>query len=308
MPMAARKSIHFACAAFLCVVIAQPASAQSPAADPKFEVASLRLTTPLDQFVADSRAVLENGGKPAPNGVTFSGQRVTINGLTLRSIVATAYRTELYRVEGADWASPARVVIQAIMPEGTAKDQLPEMLKALLIERFHLRAHFATREEPAFALVAAKNSPKLNPPRDVDPATCADWFDGRSYDDRKGCTSVSQAGGQAVRTLISVGGPLGAVRAEISADGVREEYLRTTMQQLAQRLSIPCPRGCPGLPVVDRTGIVGAWDFTLDMPCLDSNCDNYATALEKIGLKLEKTTAPIEHLVIDQMDKAPADN
>jgi uncharacterized protein (TIGR03435 family) len=31
-------------------------------------------------------------------------------------------------------------------------------------------------------------------------------------------------------------------------------------------------------------------------------------ALEKIGLKLQKTMAPVERLVIDQIDKVPTEN
>ncbi|HVW11755.1 MAG TPA: hypothetical protein VHC90_24400 [Bryobacteraceae bacterium] len=31
-------------------------------------------------------------------------------------------------------------------------------------------------------------------------------------------------------------------------------------------------------------------------------------ALEKVGLKLQKSRALLEHLVIDQIDKTPADN
>jgi uncharacterized protein (TIGR03435 family) len=81
------------------------------------------------------------------------------------------------------------------------------------------------------------------------------------------------------------------------------------MPQLARRMSVPCAVGCLALPVVDRTGIQGAWDFTLARSCQDSSaCDTYATALEKIGLKIEKTTAPVERLVIDHVDKVPTEN
>ena len=66
--------------------------------------------------------------------------------------------------------------------------------------------------------------------------------------------------------------------------------------------------------MVDRTGIAGAWDFVLDRTCLvvggrgGDGCDSYAVALGEIGLKLEKTTAPVERLVIDQIDKVPTEN
>lgn len=297
--MATRNSTNSAFATFLCVAIAHVASAQAPAADPKFEVASVRMATTLDQA---------NAGK-SPATVTFSGARVVIGNFDLKALVARAYRTEIYLTSGPEWTAQARVIIQALMPEGATKDQLPEMLKALLAERFHLVAHRTTLPEPVFALVPAKSGPKLNPPRNLDQATCAGWSDKSGFDDIQGCNSVGQLGGGTIRTQMSVGGPNGPVRFQITSDGdVREEYLKMTMQQLARRMSVPCGDGCLNLPVVDRTGIAGAWSFALDRSCSASNCDTYASALEKIGLKLDKTTAPVERLVIDQIDKVPAEN
>ena len=297
--MRTRKSTSFAAGVLLFVAIVR-ASAQSQAADPKFEVASVRMTTTPDQAAAD---------RTAGATVTISGARVTINGFALMGIVARAYRTETYLVTAPDWTAQAKVVIRALMPEGATKDQLPEMLKTLLSERFHLAAHVAAPEEPVFALVTTKNGPRLNPPRELDQATCAGWSDKRGFDDIQGCNTVGQFGGQTVRTQMSVGGPNGPVRYQVTSDGdLREEYLKMTMEQLARRLSVPCAEGCLGLPVVDRTGIAGAWDFTLDRTCLASGCDTYASALEKIGLKLEKTTAPVERLVIDRIDKVPTEN
>jgi uncharacterized protein (TIGR03435 family) len=39
-------------------------------------------------------------------------------------------------IAGPDWIAQTKVVIQARMPQGATRDQLPEMLKALLTERF----------------------------------------------------------------------------------------------------------------------------------------------------------------------------
>jgi uncharacterized protein (TIGR03435 family) len=293
-----------AAAAILYFAAIHAVSAQLPAQlsdqQPKFEVASVRLTTPLDQAV---------GNRSSGATVTYSGARVTIDGFVLKTIIATAYRTETYLVNAPDWTAQARVVIQALMPEGGTKDQLPEMLKALLAERFHLVAHATALEEPAFALVIGKNGPKLNPARDLDQAACAVWSEDHGFNNSHACSSVRQLGGETLRTQMSIGGPNGPVRYEVTSDGdIREEYLRMTMQQLARRMSVPCAAGCLALQVVDRTGIQGAWDFTLDRSCSDSGCDTYATALEKIGLKVEKTTAPVERLVIDQIDKVPTEN
>jgi uncharacterized protein (TIGR03435 family) len=36
------------------------------------------------------------------------------------------------------------------------------MLQNLLVERFQIKFHYVTKEEPGFALVVAKNGPKMN--------------------------------------------------------------------------------------------------------------------------------------------------
>ena len=46
--------------------------------------------------------------------------------------------------------------------------QLKLMLRNLLAERFQLKVHEETRETPYYALVAGKNSPKLDQPRPED--------------------------------------------------------------------------------------------------------------------------------------------
>ena len=277
-----------------CLALASATLAQFPPAEPKFDVESVHL------IVAD---------KTPPATVTYSGARVTINGVALKDVIARAYRTETYLVTAPQWTAQARVAIQALMPKDATKDQLPEMLKGLLVERFHLVVHVTSLPEPVFALVTAKNGPKLNPPRDVDQATCADWSNKRGFDDFQGCNSIRQLGGETVTKQVSVGGPNGPTRFEITSDGdLREEYLRMTMHQLATRMSIPCDVGCLNLPVIDRTGIAGAWSFAIDRSCSGSNCNTYASALEKIGLKLENTTAPVERLVIDQIDGVPTEN
>jgi uncharacterized protein (TIGR03435 family) len=46
-------------------------------------------------------------------------------------------------------------------PEGAAKEQIPLMLQALLVERFHMKAHLETRQDRVYALVVGKNGSRL---------------------------------------------------------------------------------------------------------------------------------------------------
>jgi uncharacterized protein (TIGR03435 family) len=70
-------------------------------------------------------------------------------------------------------------------------------------------------------------------------------------------------------------------------------------------------------PIVDRTGLTGMIDFTLEFarPQLgqsgtppDESLPSFATALqEQLGLKLESQTGPVDSLVIDHVEE-PSEN
>jgi uncharacterized protein (TIGR03435 family) len=70
------------------------------------------------------------------------------------------------------------------------------------------------------------------------------------------------------------------------------------MEMLANLLS---GRGGKG-PVVDKTGLQGAYDFTLSW---DENAGpDLATALqEQLGLRLESQKVPVSYFVIDSAQK-----
>jgi uncharacterized protein (TIGR03435 family) len=77
-----------------------------------------------------------------------------------------------------------------------------------------------------------------------------------------------------------------------------------------------------GQIVVDRTGLTGNWDFELtfaaeagrglppwggDVPLPDPNAPSIFTTLqEQLGLKLESVKAPVEVLVIDNVESSKA--
>jgi uncharacterized protein (TIGR03435 family) len=62
-----------------------------------------------------------------------------------------------------DWSGGERFDISAKLPEGASRDQVPAMLQNLLTARFKLATHREYREQPVYALVAAKGGPKLQP-------------------------------------------------------------------------------------------------------------------------------------------------
>jgi uncharacterized protein (TIGR03435 family) len=95
--------------------------------------------------------------------------------------------------------------------------------------------------------------------------------------------------------------------------------IQHTLPELAQRLSTPLFG--VGLPVLDRTGIGGAYDFHIEMAAsnlemkmniekrqADPDAAPVAAALQRVGLKLEARKGPTEVLAIDHAEKVPTAN
>ena len=75
-----------------------------------------------------------------------------------------------------------------------------------------------------------------------------------------------------------------------------------------------------GRPVIDRTGLTGKYDFKLqwtpdtpvqmrspDQPVTDSeHGPSIFTAVQQLGLKLEKQKGPVEVIVIDSVERPSA--
>ncbi len=66
-------------------------------------------------------------------------------------------------------------------------------------------------------------------------------------------------------------------------------------------------------PVIDRTGLVGSYDFTLHWiqspdAETDDNADSFHKALkDQLGLELKPARAPVDILVIDHVER-PSEN
>jgi uncharacterized protein (TIGR03435 family) len=80
-----------------------------------------------------------------------------------------------------------------------------------------------------------------------------------------------------------------------------------TMDLLASMLARPL-----GCPVVNKTGIQGNFEIVLNYApegVAGSSLPSIFTAVrEQLGLKLEAQTVPLETLVIDQVERVPAEN
>ena len=297
--------------------------AQTPPAPPSFEVASVKPAPPIVPA-----QVL--GGK-IHIGMSVDCARVDIGNLSLMDLLWRAYRVRPYQISGPDWLSGQRFDIAAKLPEGVGADQVPEMLQALLAERFKLVAHTEGKEQSVYGLVVGKNGAKLKASDTETPAG------GPAAAPPASGSSEMSFSRDANGLTISGGGRLGAGPAHISmgANGaLHVEATKITMERFAELLSSLVDR-----PVVDMTGIKGDYDIALDisredlrnaasaagvtMPVRPMRAGNAGmqapaasdpsgasifTAVEQLGLKLEPRKDRLTTIVIDHVEKMPTEN
>jgi uncharacterized protein (TIGR03435 family) len=211
------------------------------------------------------------------------GRYVGVN-VTLRRVIGLAYRPVQEFVGGPDWIDTERFDIEGRVEGTPTQDQMLEMLRSLLSDRFQLAVHRESRQMPAYALTVARGDGKLG--ADLRPvAPCRPPA-------APPIASTRSCGGFAVGN--------GSIR----GNGV-------TMTQLAAEL----PSATEGRYVVDRTGLGGAFDVSLvwnadalsPTTTSDSAPSVFAAIQEQLGLRLVPITTPIEVIVIDRAER-PAGN
>ena len=185
---------------------------------------------------------------------------------TLKEIIEGAYTVDNYQVIGGpEWVDSARFEVQGKPAGPASRQQLLLMLRPLLAERFRLTFHRDTKDLPVYALVVA-NGAKL-----------------KRYEGAEGA-------------------PL----------GVNRLGRNVSMADFAKYLT----RLGNDLPVIDKTGLKGNYDLDLDMnkiaaagadsgpPSISSVFQATVDAMEEqTGLKLARTKAPVEVLVIDHAER-----
>ncbi len=151
------------------------------------------------------------------------------------------------------------------------------MMVTLLAERFGLVCHQVAKDFDGYEIVVAKGAPKLAP-------TASDNSEKPIFRGRyegNGVTGV-----------------------------IRYQFTRTSMALLTNRLSLMMRRR---VHFVDRTGITGRFDFTLEVEAAGSSGDvdasSISNALERqLGLKLNRVKVPLGVLVVDHAERVPTEN
>jgi uncharacterized protein (TIGR03435 family) len=289
------------CAAIIAL-LPPSASAQNP---PAFEVAVIKPSLPI----AEALPLLREGKLKA--GVRIDKARVDMGFVTITDLIVEAWKVKPHQISGPDWLSMERFDIQAKLPDDAAEDQVPQMLRTMLADRFGMRTHTESRTLSVYALIVGKNGAKLQPstlPPDPEPA--------------KDLTTLAPSAGG---SLSASAGPAGPTRMTIGPNGVQMVLLRAKTSALADMLT-----SILGKPVIDRTGLTAYYQIPLDIP--QEDVQNVARALgiggtaaaigvptdpggssmfqavEQFGLRLDSRKEQIEILVIDHIEKQPTPN
>jgi uncharacterized protein (TIGR03435 family) len=244
-------------------------------------------------------------------GVTIDAHYTRIHQLSLVELVSLAYQVKGYQLSAQPWMKSQRYDIQAKLPEGGTRGQVPAMVQTLLAQRLGLKVHRETRQMQVYALVVAKDGHKLKPAEGEAPAPSGQI---------RGGTVVSPSGQMAT---VGVGGDSRVTTGENG--NVRVESKRMTMARFADTLNRYCE-----LPVVNLTELEGAYELEVDVsgeelrnaarahgaviraPSGESASDpsgvSLRGSLEKLGLRLEARKLPMEVIVLDDALKVPTEN
>ena len=303
----------------LCLT-ALAAVAQTKVA-PTFEVASISPSVPLQTQISTGQLRV---------GTTITDSRVDLKSASLAELVVMAYRLKPYQLTAPDWMRSERYDVMATIPTGGNKDQVPEMLQALLTDRFKLRVHKDKKEQSVYALIVGSDGHKLKP-SEPPPQAPAEPEPGAQTLEIGGQKIQMDAKGQSA----TVSGPDGQSVRVSQVDGrMRMEFLKVSMAQFADQVS-----GFVDRPVIDVTGLSGTYQVPLELrqedliamitaqaraagvslpvgalpggaagQAAEPSSSAIFESVQKLGLRLDSRKMPVDMIVVDSAEKQPTDN
>jgi uncharacterized protein (TIGR03435 family) len=175
------------------------------------------------------------------------------------NLLLRAYKLPWYQVVAPSWMKEARYSLNATLPDGASKADIPAMLQDLLTDRFHLSVHRELRETPVYALTVAESQHKLQP-----------------CEEEKCPPNQSYSTANTIRAQASTAGQLAFY---LSGASDRPIIDRTN---LTGHFVIVVEGTRPGL-----------------IPPESNTLPTIFSALRKLGFKLEPRRQPVEFLVVD---------
>ncbi len=257
-------------------------------ARPEFEVASIKPAAP------DARGMYI---RPGPGG------GVSITNMTLKELIVLAWRVQPFQISGGPaWLDSVHYDIVAKPETKPKQSAIPEMLQALIENRFQVKVHREKKELPIYALVMARKDgrlgPELNESKDGD---CV-------QPDPLSAPAPPQPGVAPARFC----GQMMMGINHLTAVGIPVSGMTPMLSRLL------------GRSVIDKTGLTGNFNISVEWtpdetqalrlpanaqtPPPDSTGPSIFTAFqEQLGLKLESQKGPVDILIVDRAAK-PSEN
>jgi uncharacterized protein (TIGR03435 family) len=256
----------------------------------QFDVATVKPTPP------DRPPTL---GPSDPGRVTYR--------MTMRRLLLLAYGVAGEQLSGPSWLDDTSFDVVAKMAESSTKEQVHAMLQHLLMERFKMVLHHELQDKAANELSIAKTGLKLKE---------------TEYPNAKPASSSSMAFTLDKNNFPVLPKDL-AVQARV--DWVKNGSFRSTFRSypfatfvedlegiLTMMITVSDdPTRTFAARVIDKTGLTGRYDFNLEYAGLDDNSTGpgiFSAVEKQLGLKLDKSKAPLDVIVIDHIDKVPMEN
>jgi len=269
-----------------------------------FEVASVKRTPPPEP---GARVFF---GPPRGGPGTSDPGQITWTNAALQNILMTAYDVQIFQVTGPAWLGTERYDIVAKVPAGATKAQVNVMWQNLLKDRLGMLLHHELKEFQVDELTVVKGGSKFKEtdlPPDAEPFSPAA---GPPKLDKNGAREMNGFG-----SILTIFPGANSATGSLRAKGLPSS-------EIAIRLA-----GYRRRPVIDKTGLTGRYDFTLEFtldmtgiplppgfPTQEGNNasdpgSDIASAVEKqLGLKLTSTKGNLDVIVVDRAEKVPTEN
>lgn len=215
------------------------------------------------------------------SGGILRGGRYEIRRATMVDLIRTAWSLDDNgKIQGGpNWLDLDRFDVIAKAPPSTTQETAKLMLRALLADRFKLVVHTDTKPMAALVLSLGKGKPKLK--------------------ETEGKGFSCQAPDLAAQAPNSI------------------RKITLTCRNLTMEAFAPILRNMAGgsQPVVDKTGLTGAWDFDITWTPQQllglAGADGipvFEAVDKQLGLKLEEQKVPMAVIVVDSANEKPDAN
>jgi uncharacterized protein (TIGR03435 family) len=225
--------------------------------------------------VASVKASPRIAGRDARGRIVATGSGMSARNVSLKDLVVEAYHREPYQVSGPGWFDSNEYDIDAKADGPAGREELRAMLRRLLADRFQMKVHTEAKDARVYALVVDKNGPKIRAMKE-------------------GEAPAASGGGRRFH-------------------GEMREFANLLSIQLSiPPISDPTRPSIatgPPVPVIDRTGLAGVFDFGVEFqPESDMFVTWQRILQDQLGLKLENRREKVEYLVVDEAVRVPTAN